>query len=104
MRTGISKSTLDRAVQIESVLRHSSSIKPLFTDNNKFDRITFAMDHVHYNSRKDANKFKNMYNYVHVDETCFRIMNYHQPFYVATDELKPHRAAKNKNFFEKIIF
>lgn len=104
MKTGISKSTLHRAVQAGSILRHSSSIKPFLTDNNKLDRLKFAMDHIDYNSRKDTYEFKNMYDYVHVDEKWFRIMKDHQSFYLAPDELKPHRTAKSKNFIEKIMF
>ncbi len=104
MATGISKSSLHRAVQSGALLRHSSAIKPLLTDSNKIRRLKFALDHVHYNSHKDTYEFKSMNNYVHIDEKWFRIMKDHQSFYLAPDEPKPNRAANSKSFIPKIMF
>lgn len=104
MKTSMSNLTLRRAVQSGSVLRRSNSIKPFLTDSNKLDRMKFAMDHIDYNSCKNIYESKNTYDYVHVDKNWFRIMKYHQSFYLEPDELKPHRSAEKKNFIEKIMF
>lgn len=104
MATGISKSTLHRAVKDGAIIRHSSSIKPFLTEENKVNRVKFALDHIIYNERRHKYEFKSLNNYVHVDEKWFRIMKDHQSFYLAPDENTPHRTAKSKNFITKIMF
>lgn len=63
--------TLRIAVQAGSILRHSSSIKPLLTGNNKTDCIKFAMDDIEYTSRKDEYEFNNTYVLAHEDKKRF---------------------------------
>lgn len=103
-KTGISKSSLHRAVQAGEILSHSSSIKPLLTGKNELNRVKFALDHIHYNPRTDTYQFNNLLNYVHVDEKWFRIMKDSQRFYLTPDEDVPHRTAKSKSFVEKVMF
>lgn len=82
-KIGMLKTTLHRALQTELILWPSSSVKPICTDNNKLDRMKFAVDHVDYNSSKDTLEFKNMFDYEHVDKEWLLIMKKHQSFYLA---------------------
>lgn len=68
MKTSVSLSALYRAVQTGSLIRHSSSTILFFTDNSRPDQIKFSMVCIEYKSRKSTYQFKNMYDYIHVDE------------------------------------
>lgn len=104
IETSISKLTLHRAIRAGSILLHSSSIKPLVTDINKVKQTKFAINNIEYSLHKYTYEFKNMCNYVQVDERCFRVMKDHLMFYLSAKELIPHGTAKSRNFVKSPKF
>lgn len=65
----ISKSTLHRRYQDKEFRAHSSALKPSLTDNNKLQRIQFALSNINLNAT--PYRFSSMYQDVHVDEKWF---------------------------------
>ena len=102
--TGISKSTLHRALQKQIIVRHRNSVKPLLSDANKIERLRFALENVHYISRNRRFEFKNMYNMVHIDEKWFHVMKVNEKYYLTPGEERPHRTTQSKKYIGKIMF
>lgn len=96
---GIAKTSLWRLLQNGDIKRHSSSLKPLLSDENKRKRVDFARSFVHKNGIFDP-----MYNYVHIDEKWFYITRQQQRFYLLPEEDTPYRACQSKRFITKVMF
>lgn len=102
--TGISKSTLHRSKKRGDILRHSSSIKPSLTHQNKMQRIDHALSQVTLNERIDEYRFNSMYNYVHIDEKWFYLLRENQSYYLTPQEEAPYRHTKSKRYIGKVMF
>lgn len=96
----IPKSTVMRALQSGEIKRHSSSVKPLLTDVNRMDRLSFCLSFVD----KVTHAFEAMDNRIHIDEKWFYLTRENQTYYLATDEELPYRAVKSKRFITKVMF
>lgn len=79
IQTRISKSSLHGSVKTGALLRQDNSVKRYLTDQNKIDRLEFALDRVGYFSRQQKHEFKTI-NVVHIDQKWFRIMKERETF------------------------
>lgn len=79
--------------------RHTSSLKPLLTDANKAKRINFFQTFIW-----TTGLFKDMLNYIHIDEKWFHLTQINQRLYLLPDEKVPSRICKSKRFISKVMF
>ncbi|OMO71334.1 hypothetical protein CCACVL1_18273 [Corchorus capsularis] len=96
----ISKSTLHRLLKIGAILRHSSSLRPNLTPENKVVRLRFCLKML----ESDDSTFKGMYDTIHIDEKWFYLTRKSVNYYLLLDEEEPHRMCKSKNFIPKVMF
>ena len=80
---------------------HSSSLKPVLTEQNKLSWLLFALEMI---DPTDTTKFKDMYNYIHVDKKWFYLMTDHQNFILVDKELPPHCSYCHKGHITKVMF
>ncbi|KAF0698111.1 hypothetical protein As57867_011205, partial [Aphanomyces stellatus] len=90
-KTGISLGSLHRYLKHGMFRAHSSSIRPPLTDANKYNRLQFAMSMIN-----EGMDFKDMLEYVHLDEKWFYITQERRRFYVVPGEKEPERHCKSK--------
>jgi AraC-like DNA-binding protein len=94
----MSISTLHRRFKEKEFRRHSNAIKPRITDDNKKERVRYAL------SRSVDPKFQGSYNVVHMDEKWFYRTKGSQNYYLANEEEEPYRSCQSKNYIEKVMF
>lgn len=100
--SGISKSSLHRAVKCGKLWVHSSAVKPFLTERNKVDRVRFSLKFV----RREAPDlpFSEMFDTVHIDEKWFYLVEVGKSYILLPDEEPPHRSVKSKRFITKVMF
>ncbi|KAF0707302.1 hypothetical protein AaE_013676, partial [Aphanomyces astaci] len=92
--SGVPRSTILRHMKRNRRLRCKSSyLRPLLTEDNKEERMKFALSFV-----KKNHVFDDMHDVVHVDEKWFFLTKNKGKFYVYDDETLPHRQSKSKRF------
>jgi hypothetical protein len=99
---GMPKSTLHDRFKAGELRRHSNSIKPLLTDENKKARLRFCLSMVIENETSPV--FEDMLDCVHIDEKWFYLTKETQRYYLAPEESVPVRTCKSKRFIPKIMF
>ncbi|WVZ68920.1 LOW QUALITY PROTEIN: hypothetical protein U9M48_017795 [Paspalum notatum var. saurae] len=67
---GISKSRIQRYLRKGLIRRHSSSIKPYLTEDNRKARLKWCIDMIEEGGL-DAPKFKDLFDFVFIDEKWF---------------------------------
>lgn len=109
-----------------AIRRHSSSLKPLLSPENKVARVEYVLDEVFPVSVDGKYFFKDMFDRVDVDEKWFYMTRDHQNYIVAVPEEEweddvdeeeydnqqedeelprlPHRTTRHKNFIGKVLF
>ena len=100
---GISKTTLHTRLKEGYFLRHTNDLKFSLTDENKKARVQYYLSMLDNNIPAQPT-FLSMYNLVYIDEKWFYRTRGNQKYYLANDEERPQRAAKSKNFIEKVMF
>jgi hypothetical protein len=99
----IPKTTLWEKKKQGAVRVHSSTTKPVLTDENKADRVEFCMAHIgllnHWYMFHDM-----LLDAVHIDEKWFYVFQPTVKRCMAPDEEEPHGAAKSKHFITKVMF
>ncbi|ETV96545.1 hypothetical protein H310_10256 [Aphanomyces invadans] len=98
-KTGIKLATLHRYLRLGMFRAHSSSIRPMLTDANKYARLKYAANKVGPDMMMDA-----MLDCVHLDEKWFYITRETRKFYLVPGEKGPDRKCKNKRFITKVMF
>ena len=63
------------------IVRHTSSLKPVLRNENKFQRFTFCAQEV-----KENGELKDLYNWVYLDEKWFKITEANTWYYLGNDE------------------
>lgn len=98
---GISHVTVFRYTRGPSGIfkKHTSAIKPALTDDNKLQRVMFALGHVGGNGR-----YEEMYDRVYVDEKWFYMTEASCSYILVDDEEPPHRVTRHKDHIEKVMF
>jgi len=100
---GVKKSTLHRWFKEGLLRRHSSTLKPLLTEENKKDRLRWCLSMLDQRTLPNDPKFIEMYNIIHMDEKWFNTTCKYINYYMAPDEDDPHRTVHNKNRIGKVM-
>lgn len=99
-KTAISLGTLCNLTKEKVIKRHSNSLRPMLTPQNKKERLEFALSYID----QTTNYFKSMENVVHVDEKWFYLSRDKMNFYLLPEEDVPHRQVQSKRFITKVMF
>ncbi|WVZ54366.1 hypothetical protein U9M48_005174 [Paspalum notatum var. saurae] len=100
---GISKSRIQRYLRKGLIRRHSSSIIPYLTEDNRKARLKWCIDMIEEGGL-DAPKFKDLFDFVFIDEKWFYLHQKSERYYLLPCEDEPHRTCKNKNYIPRIMF
>jgi hypothetical protein len=98
--TGIPVGTLFNIMKEKGLKRVTSSVKPLLTEENKRQRLRFALSML----SNESTVFQSMYDYVHIDEKWFYMTKPKSNYYLLPEEDVPHRSVKSKRFIAKVMF
>ncbi|XP_026436146.1 uncharacterized protein LOC113334008 [Papaver somniferum] len=99
----MSTTTLHRRVKEGKVKPHTSAVRPALKDDGKIKRLNYCIDMLDTSTFDSKPMFKDMYDYVHIDEKWFNMTKISQRYYLLPDEPKPHRECQ-KRFIPKIMF
>lgn len=83
-----------------SLKRISNVIKPTLSEENKIQRVHFALSML----EKDSKVFQACFNHVHVDEKWFYMTKVKTNYYLVPEETAPLRHCKSKRFIVKVMF
>lgn len=98
--TKIPIGTLYNVLKEGRLKRVNSTVKPHLGEENKIQRLKFALDML----EPESDKFKEMFNMVHVDEKWFYLTKIKKKFYLVPEEEIPHRTVQSKRFITKVMF
>ena len=99
---GVSLNTVQQMLLQRDVCHvHTSSLKPIMTDENKVSRMDLALSFI---DKSDTSKFEHMEDLIHVNEKWFYLMKDGQCFIIVADEAEPYRHVQHKSFLTKIMF
>ncbi|XP_074266550.1 uncharacterized protein LOC141589825 [Silene latifolia] len=101
---GVSPSTVQKWVKVGLIRSHTSALKPMLTDENKYKRMYFALSKLRYDRISNSLRFKEMSFEIHMDEKWFYITQDQAKFFLLCEELNPYRACKSKSFITKVMF
>ncbi|CAN0449789.1 unnamed protein product [Discosporangium mesarthrocarpum] len=104
VKLGIPLSSLWRLCKRVGARKHKRRVKPVLSDKQKRDRVGFALSHIH---RKGGTRVvvEDMYDWVHVDEKRFYVMNEGRGNYLHPEEDAPESPRiQNKRFITKVMF
>lgn len=115
--TGIPKTTLHHMFRSGTFRRHSSSLKPLLSEQNKLARLEHALDEVdpvslQFGDDGDGPMFKDFMDRIDVDEKWF-YLSYDGENYILVDdgdeeegnrEADPVRRTRHKGYISKVLF
>ncbi|XP_074299525.1 uncharacterized protein LOC141630644 [Silene latifolia] len=101
---GVSAGTIFNWVKQRKIRSHTSALHPALTEENKFQRLYFALSKLSYDRISCSLKFKEMSNIIHIDEKWFYITDDQAKFYLLMEEDTPYRACKSKSFITKVMF
>ena len=99
----LSRWQIQRYLKKGYLRRHSSSIKPYLTEANKRARLQWCVDMVNRELFDDP-KFKELYDFVFIDEKWFYLHQKNERYYLLPEEDVPHRTCKNKNYIPRLMF
>lgn len=102
-KLGVSKSSLHRWFKSGLIRRHSNSLKPCLSEENKKERLRWCISMLDQSTLPHDPKFIGMDNIVHTDEKWFYATKKCQKFYLLPDEEDPHRTVRNKNSIGKVM-
>ncbi|KAF0774582.1 hypothetical protein AaE_001718, partial [Aphanomyces astaci] len=95
----ISFGSLHRYLKKGLLRAHSSAIRPILTNANKYCRLKYALNFV-----KPNFEISEMLNYVHLDEKWFYLTRQDQKYYLVPGESEPDRKCKSKRYITKVMF
>jgi len=105
--TGIPRSTIHRMLKEDRIFkRHTSSLRPALTEENKVSRMLHALDHISHRH------FLDMCDRVHIDEKWFNITKDGETCILVAgddaddvdDEEPPDRRVRHKSHIMKVMF
>ncbi|XP_058776079.1 uncharacterized protein LOC131650383 [Vicia villosa] len=100
----IPKTSLIRLQKSGVIRRHSNTLKPYLKEDNMINHLRFCKDMLDSNNLPHDPKFISMHNIVFIDEKWFYITKTKNNYYLLSDEEKPYRTCKSKNFIGKLMF
>jgi hypothetical protein len=78
--------------------RHTSALRPALKDNNKLERVLYAI------GKTNGECYKSMEDEVHVDEKWFYLTRDDENYIMLDCEEDPHRSVGHKSHIDKIMF
>ncbi|CAM9149665.1 unnamed protein product [Discosporangium mesarthrocarpum] len=103
VKLGVPLSSLWRLCK-RGARKHKRWVKPVLSDKQKRDRVGFALSNMHSKGGSGV-VVDDMYNWVHVDEKWFYVINNGRGIYLHPGEDAPQKPrAQNKRFITKVIF
>ncbi|KAL7564246.1 hypothetical protein ACA910_012273 [Epithemia clementina (nom. ined.)] len=97
----ISLGTVSRFLHNGTMQAHTSALKPTLSEENKVSRIYYALE---MRDPNNIRKFKDMMEYIHVDEKWFYLSKDKERYYLAYGEDIPYRHVKHKSHITKVQF
>lgn len=94
----VPKSTLHKRIKEGMIRPHSNALKPYLSEENKIARLHFCISMLEPRNLQTQPIFKDMHNYVHIDEKWFYMTKASQKYYLLPEEEQPHRTCKSKRF------
>ncbi|OWZ19897.1 Mar9 Transposase [Phytophthora megakarya] len=94
----VSRSVVRDAIAHGKITRHTCTIHPLLTRENKLTRLRYVLNHVVHGH------FSPMYNVVHVDDKWFNEDTDVHTYYILPGKTPHHRQRKSKRFIGKTMF
>jgi hypothetical protein len=101
---GVCKNTLLKHMKEGKVSKHTSSIKPYLTNENKKARLQWCVDMLEHESLHGNPRFKSLFDHVFIDEKWFFLTRKSERYYLLSDEDEPYRTCKSKNNIPKLMF
>lgn len=102
--TKVLTSTSHDALKLGDIVRRTNTLKPLLTDQTKFDRMSFALSFITWMLRENKLIFKSMKNVVHVDDNWFFVKPENQKIYFGFEEKLPEQNTKSRHFIPMDMF
>ncbi|KAH7835464.1 hypothetical protein Vadar_026303 [Vaccinium darrowii] len=100
----LARSTVHRRIKEGMMRPHSNALKPFLSEECKRKRLQFCLSMIEQTSIATEPIFKDMYNYVHIDEKWFYMTKESEKFYLLPQEDEPLRTCKSKRFITKVMF
>lgn len=103
-------STLQRRLTWGELRRHTSSLKPFQSKENKIKRLKFCISMVDETTTTTTTTtnamplFKKMENIIHIDEKWFDMTKRNRTYYLLPEEEDLVRTIQNKNSIGKVMF
>ena len=101
---GVKKSTLHRWFKEGRLRRHSGTLKPLLTEDNKKGRLRWCLSMIDQRALPNEPKFLEMHNIIHMAEKWFNTTSKYMKYYMLPEENDPHKTVHNKNRIGKVMF
>lgn len=109
--TGIPKSVLQDATNKRTITRHCSSVKLFLADDNKMEKMNFAISFFHSittrNSSSPSNSTEKVVdsvnNYINIDEKGFRLTFEKSNIYLTSNETTLYHITKSRPFIPKVM-
>jgi hypothetical protein len=86
------------------VRKHTSSIKPHLTNDNKKARLQWCVDMLEHESLHGNPRFKSLFDHVFIDEKWFFLTRKSDRYYLFADGDEPYRTCRSRNNIPKLIF
>ncbi|KAF7147220.1 hypothetical protein RHSIM_Rhsim03G0157600 [Rhododendron simsii] len=100
----VPRTTIHRRVKDGVMRPHTNPLKPCLSEEGKRARLQFCLSMLEPSSLQSQPTFKNMYNYVHIDEKWFFMTKESERYYLLPHENEPLRTCKSKHFITKVMF
>ena len=85
-KSGIKKSTVHNRLKEGMIRRHSNSLKPFLTADNKTERLKWCLSMLDEDTLPTEPKFKYMDNIIHLDEKWFNMTKKARNFYLLLEK------------------
>lgn len=102
---GVSLCTCHQLVRYDKVIMpHTSALKPILTEENKLQRVLYAMERV----QPSGTAWKPVFNEIHVDEKWFFLSQDNFRYYISAQEKEQNKIrtsrTKHKRHILKVMF
>jgi len=114
---GVPTASFHRLTKTEAIVKHSSALKPILTEENQFARVAYCLDQINKppqhpvtrQQQAQANgttplKYQDQMDTIHVDEKWFHLTRDGARYYLSAAEKRPTRRTRHKSYIAKIMF
>lgn len=100
---GVSHTFLVKWKKEKGIVRHTSSLLTVLTEQNMLWRREFCLSEV-VGSVRSGFRYKDMNDRIHLDEKWFYLTREGTGYYLTADETVPQRRTRNKHTITKVMF